>query len=141
MNSARWTIVDAGVLGPMRHAPGRTLLAVLGIALGVALDFAIYLINRVAADEVSLTAGSLADLAVEASGEGFDENLYPAVARLPGVAVASPVVEVEAKLVGRRGALTILGMDPYRSRRLQPSFATMGGTMSSEDAESSGLPA
>jgi putative ABC transport system permease protein len=128
----------------MRHAPGRTLLAVLAIALGVALGFAIYLINRVAADEVSLAARSLfglADLAVEASGEGFDENLYPAVARLPGVAVASPVVEVEAKLVGRRGALTILGMDPYRSRRLQPSFATMGGTMSSEDAESSGLPA
>jgi putative ABC transport system permease protein len=144
MNSARWTIVDAGVLGPMRHAPGRTLLAVLAIALGVALGFAIYLINRVAADEVSLAARSLfglADLAVEASGEGFDEELYPAVARLAGVAVASPVVEVEAKLIGRRGALTVLGMDPYRSRRLQPSFATMGGTLSSEDSESSGLPA
>ena len=144
MSSARWAIVDAGVLGPMRHAPGRTLLAVLAIALGVALGFAIYLINRVAADEVSLAARSLfglADLAVEASGEGFDENLYPAVARLPGVAVASPVVEVEAKLVDRRGALTILGMDPYRSRRLQPSFATMGDTLSSEESESSGLPA
>jgi putative ABC transport system permease protein len=127
----------------MRHAPGRTLLAVLAIALGVALGFAIYLINRVAADEVSLAARSLfgmADLAVEASGEGFDENLYPVIARLPGVAVASPVVEVEAKLIGRRGALTLLGMDPYRSRRLQPSFATMGATLSRDDSEPSGLP-
>jgi putative ABC transport system permease protein len=137
-------VVDASVLGPMRHAPGRTLLAVFAIALGVALGFAIYLLNRVAADEVSLAARSLfgvADLAIEASGEGFDENLYPIIARLAGVAVASPVVEVQAKLIGRRGALTLLGMDPYRSRRLQPSFATLGATMSRDgsDSEPSGL--
>ena len=80
-------VLDAGVFGPLRHAPGRTVLAVVAIALGVALGFAIYLINRVAADEVSLAARSLfgmADLAVEATGDGFDENLYPIVARVPG---------------------------------------------------------
>ena len=127
-----WSILDAGVFGPMRKAPGRTLLAVLAIALGVALGFAIYVINRLAADEVSLAARStfgLADLAVETSGAGFDENLYPIIARLPGIAAASPVVEVEAKLVGRRGALTVLGMDGFRSRQLQPSFASTATTM------------
>lgn len=136
-------MIDAGVTGPMRFTPGRTLLAVLAIALGVALGFAIHLINRVAADEVSLAARSLfgvADLAVEMSGEGFDENLYPLIARLPGIAVASPVVEVEAKLIGRRDALTLLGMDAYRSRRLQPAFATLGAAMSGEDSEPSELP-
>lgn len=136
----RWIILDAGVFGPMRKAPGRALLAILAIALGVALGFAIYVINRLAADEVSLAARStfgLADLAVEASGTGFDEELYPVIARLPDIAVASPVVEVEAKLVGRRGALTVLGMDGFRSRQLQPSFANAATTMP-EDAV--GLP-
>lgn len=136
-------MIDAGVTGPMRFTPGRTLLAVLAIALGVALGFAIHLINRVAADEVSLAARSLfgvADLAVEMSGEGFDESLYPVIARLPGIAVASPVVEIEAKLIGRRGALTLLGMDAYRSRRLQPAFATLGAAMSRADSKPSALP-
>ena len=65
-----------------------------------------------------------ADLAVEGGAAGFDENLYPRIARVPGVAVASPVVEVSAKLVGRRGALTLLGLDGFRSRLLQPAIAT-----------------
>jgi putative ABC transport system permease protein len=111
----------------MRRSPGRTLLAVIAIALGVALGLAIYLINRSAADEISLAARSLyglADLAVEGGAEGFDENLYPRIARLPGVIVASPVVEVSAKLVGRRGALTLMGLDGFRSRLLQPAIAT-----------------
>lgn len=136
-------LIDAAVLGPLRHTPGRTLLAAFAIALGVALGFAIHLINRVAADEMSLAARSMfgvADMAVEASGRGFDETLYPVIARLPGIAVASPVVEAEAKLVGRRGSLTVLGMDAYKSRRLQPAFASLGETASRRDSDSQ-LPA
>jgi putative ABC transport system permease protein len=123
-----WPIIDAAVLGPMRHARLRSVLAIVAIALGVALGLAIHLINRSAADEMTLAARSLyglADLAVESTGAGFDESLYPQLARLEGVAVASPVVEVEAKLVGRRGALTLVGVDAFRSRLLQPSFAAL----------------
>lgn len=144
MSAATGVVLDAGVFGPLRHAPGRTVLAVIAIALGVALGFAIYLINRVAADEVSLAARSvfgLADLAIEHSGEGFDENLYPQVAHIPGVEVASPVVQVEAKLAGQRGALTLLGMDAFRSQRLQPSFAQFSATVSPGDVGLSGAPA
>ncbi|MFL6619229.1 MAG: FtsX-like permease family protein, partial [Povalibacter sp.] len=81
------------------------------------------------ADEVSLAARSLfgqADLAIEGSGTGFDENLYPVIARVAGVQVASPVVQVEAKLVGRRSAITLLGTDAFRAREMQPAFAAMG---------------
>lgn len=127
-------VIDAAVVGPLRHSPGRSLLSVIAIALGIALGLAIYLINRTAADEVSLAARSLyglADLAIEGGAEGFDENLYPRIARLPGVAVASPVVEVEAKLIGSRRALTLIGVDAFRSRLLQPSFAVMAGAMTS----------
>src|SRR5512134_3792467 len=101
---ARLALVDAAAWGPLRHAPGRTLLAVLAIALGVALGFSVYLINRVAADEVQGASRSLfglADFAVQARGAGFDEALFPVVAQLPGVAVASPVVEQQVRLPGR----------------------------------------
>ena len=76
-------LLDAAVVGPLRQAPGRTLLAVIAIALGVALGFSVYLINRVAADEVQGASRSLfglADLAVRAPGAGFDEALFPRIA-------------------------------------------------------------
>ena len=139
MAAATRVVLDASVFGPLRHAPGRTVLAIAAIALGVALGFAIYLINRVAADEVSLAARSLfglADLAIESNG-GFDEALYPRVARIEGVEVASPVVQVEAKLIGQRGALTLLGMDAFRSRRLQPAFARFAETLSRDESDGS----
>ncbi len=47
------------------------------------------------------------------------------------MAVASPVVEVVAKLADRRGSLTLIGIDAFRSRQLQPSLAALAGTMSS----------
>jgi putative ABC transport system permease protein len=127
-----WPLIDAALVGPLRRSPGRNALLMVAIALGVALGFAIYLINRSAADEVSLAARSLyglADLAIE-SAAGLDEDLYPRVAAVPGVAVASPVVEVEGKLADRRSALTLLGVDAFRSRQLQSSLAALAGTMS-----------
>ena len=54
-----WPLIDAALVRPLRRSPGRNALLVLAIALGVALGFAIYLINRSAADEVSLAARSL----------------------------------------------------------------------------------
>ena len=133
MTQSAFLILEATVWGPMRRSIGRTALAVLAIALGVALGFAVYLINRAAADEVSRAARSLfgiADFAVEAGPAGLDEMLYPRIARVPGIDVASPVVEVAAKLAGRRGAIKIIGTDAFRSRMLQPQLANMAGKMS-----------
>ncbi|HEY7639656.1 MAG TPA: FtsX-like permease family protein [Steroidobacteraceae bacterium] len=133
---AAWPLIDAALAGPLRRSPGRNALLVIAIALGVALGFAIYLINRSAADEVSLAARSLyglADLSIE-SAAGLDENLYPRIAAVPGVAVASPVVEVEAKLAQRRASLTLLGVDAFRSRQLQASLAALAGTMATDSA-------
>jgi putative ABC transport system permease protein len=133
---AAWPLIDAALAGPLRRSPGRNALLAIAIALGVALGFAIYLINRSAADEVSLAARSLyglADLSIE-SAAGLDENLYPRIAMVPGVAVASPVVEVEGKLANRRAALTLLGVDAFRSRQLQASLAALAGTMSAGTA-------
>jgi putative ABC transport system permease protein len=133
---ARRALLDAAALGPLRQAPGRTLLAVIAIALGVALGFSVYLINRVAADEVELASRSLfgmADLSVQAPGLGFDETLFPQLAAIPGVAVASPVVEVQARLPGRDRSLKLIGIDPFRAMKLQPALAAAGATASQGD--------
>ena len=54
-----WPLIDAALVGPLRRSPGRNALLMVAIALGVALGFAIYLINRSAADEVSLDRKSV----------------------------------------------------------------------------------
>ncbi|MGH6629204.1 MAG: ABC transporter permease, partial [Burkholderiales bacterium] len=85
------------------HLGGRTLLSVLGIALGVALGFAVHLINRAAVNELAAGVRTLAgeaDLEVRGGRAGFAEALYAELARLPGVAVASPVLEAEAGIAG-----------------------------------------
>jgi len=123
----RGPIFFATVWSPLRHAPARALLAILAIALGIALGSSIYWVNRVAADEVAAAARQLyglADFSIEASAPGFDERIYPQIVRIPGVAVASPVVLVDAKLADRRGSLTVLGFDVFRSRELQPAFVS-----------------
>ena len=104
----------------------RTALAVMAIALGVALGYAIALINQTAINELTQgvqTLSGAADLEVRGPQGGFDEALYPQLAALPEVAVASPVVEVDAKLAGRADALHIIGIDVFKAAALQPGLA------------------
>src|SRR3954466_158174 len=85
----RWMI-----FGEWRAYPARVLLAALAIAIGVALGFAVHLINASALtefDRAIRTVSGDAALQVHATSErGFDEALSPRLARLPGVAGASP---------------------------------------------------
>lgn len=131
---ARRFLLDAAAVGPLRQAPGRTLLAVLAIALGVALGFSVYLINRVAADEVQGASRSLfglADLSVQSAGAGFDERWFPRIAQVDGVAAASPAVEVQARLPGREQTLKLVGIDPFRAVHMQPALAQAAARASS----------
>ena len=125
MSSANAQLFAALVTGPLRHAAGRTLLAVVVIALGVALGLGVTLVNRSAASEVSLAARSLfglSDLVVQGTNAGFDEALFPVLARLPEVALANPVVDVQVRVVGRQTALSAMGIDFFRAARMQPSI-------------------
>jgi putative ABC transport system permease protein len=104
---------------------GRTLLSVAGIALGVALGFAVHLINRAAVDELAAGVRSIsgeADLEVRGGRAGFPESLYALLARLPGVAVASPVLEVEAGIAGSDRTIHLIGIDPLRAGLIQPAL-------------------
>jgi putative ABC transport system permease protein len=116
--------------GALAQNKARSALAVLAIALGVALGYAVQLITQSAVNEFTLGAQALsgaADLEVRGPRSGFAEALYPELARLPGVAVASPVVEIDAKLADRDDALTLIGQDPFRAAAVAPTLVAEGG--------------
>jgi putative ABC transport system permease protein len=126
--SARLAVARAVTGGMRSMLRGRTLVAVMAIAFGVALGYAIELINRSAVGE--LTAGLAllsgdADLDVRGPRAGFDEMLYPALARDRDVAVASPVVEVDVKLRDRDEPLAVLGVDVFRAAAINPALVAM----------------
>ena len=103
----------------------RTLLSVLGIALGVALGFAVHLINRAAVNELASGVRTLAgeaDLEVRGGRGGFPEALYARISRLPGVAAASPVLEAEAGIAGAEQPIRLIGIDPLRAGLIQPAL-------------------
>jgi putative ABC transport system permease protein len=123
MNFRVMAMIVRGTLGASRV---RTALTVLSIALGVALAGAVHTVHTSALAEVERATRALAgtaDLELRGPLNGFDERLFERVARLPGIRVASPVVEVDAALAGGRGAtLRVLGIDAFRAARLQPAF-------------------
>src|ERR1700686_5301789 len=103
------------------------LLAVAGIAVGVALLFASQVANTSLSGSVRQLTGGLvghSSLQLAARGpEGFDARMLGAVQALPGVLSAAPVLEVAAVIVGPRGSapVTLIGADPH--------FVHLGGTL------------
>ena len=125
MLGSQWLLFHAIVLGPIREHPGRSLLAVLAIALGVALGVAVHLVNSSALNEFELAARHLAgesDLVVRGPRAGFDEALYPRLARHPQVEAVNPAVDLEVPLPSRQASLRIVGFDPLRAAQVQPSL-------------------
>src|ERR1700761_2926740 len=95
---------------------GRTLIAIATIALGVALGYAVQLINSAAFNEFSAATRSLsgqADLQVRGAQPTFDESAYPRLATQPGVALASPVLELDVTVPDRTAPLKVLGIDMF----------------------------
>ncbi len=123
--SAAFPVWRALVMAQLREQPGRLLVTVIAIALGVALGASVYLVNAAALNEFGLATKRLvgeADVIIRGPAEGFPETLYTRMARDPAVAVASPVLELEAALPGRRETLKVLGLDPFRAAALQPAL-------------------
>lgn len=98
------------------------LLALVGIAVGVALLFAVQVSNHsLSASIAQLTDGLVGDaqLQLVARGpQGFDERLLRRVERIDGVKAAAPMLEAPANAIGPRGerAVTLLAADPRLTR-------------------------
>ncbi|HYD59292.1 MAG TPA: FtsX-like permease family protein [Noviherbaspirillum sp.] len=113
------------MFGEWRAHPVRALIAGLAIALGVALGFSIHLINTAAYNEFSAAVKSLsgeADLQVRGTQAYFDEQVYGQLARFEEIAVASPVLEVDAAVPGRQGALKVIGIDVFQAGAIAPDL-------------------
>ncbi|EKU80251.1 FtsX-like permease family protein [Massilia timonae] len=117
---SRWLL-----LGEWRAHPVRALVAIAAIAAGVAMGFAIHLINAAAFNEFSAAVKSLsgqADIRVEGREPLFDESVYPFLAEHPEVALASPILEVQAGVPGADAPLRIVGIDPFRAGAISPDL-------------------
>jgi len=112
------------VLGEWRAHPARLALTAIAIAIGVALGFAVHLVNGSALSSFEgalRTVNGRADVQVNATSPlGFDEAVYPRVARAPGVVDASPAVVLRAT-IGTTG-FTLLGLDVLRAAQVTPSL-------------------
>ncbi|MGH6629319.1 MAG: ABC transporter permease, partial [Burkholderiales bacterium] len=113
------------LFAPLTQNKIRLLLSILAIALGVALGYAVQLINGAAISEFGQAVQTLsgeADLTVRGPRTGFDETLYPALATRGEVAAASPALEIDARLAGREDSLKLLGLDVFRAAAVQPGL-------------------
>ncbi|MCL4799398.1 MAG: ABC transporter permease [Burkholderiales bacterium] len=111
--------------GSLGAGKGRLSISIAAIALGVALGYAVQLVNRVAVNEFAQAVQTLsgtADLVIRGPRGGFSEQVLGEVAQLPEVAAASPIVEVEARIPGRDEALRLLGIDVFRAGLVQPGL-------------------
>jgi len=102
---------------------------VLAVALGVALAFAVQLINASALAEFGAAVRSVNgqpdfELRATAAG-GFDEQVYARVAAHPRIAIASPLVEVDTYALnagGERVPVRVLGLDALVAPALSPAL-------------------
>ncbi|MCI0459907.1 MAG: FtsX-like permease family protein [Gemmataceae bacterium] len=104
----------------LRRRPGRTLLTLLGIAIGVATAMAVTLTveaARLAHREMFDALAGRAALEVVAEGlGGFPEETTAQVENVPGVRAIIPAVQNPAALLGPRGVVPVIvvGSDPAR---------------------------
>jgi putative ABC transport system permease protein len=110
----------------LRQHPWRTATALVAIMLGVALGFAVHVINQSALDEFSRavrTVSGQPDLELRAMQGGLPESLYGRVAQQPQVSLAAPWIEATA-LAGTATPvqLRVLGGDALRLAPVAPAL-------------------
>ncbi len=103
------------------------LLALAGIAVGVALLFASQVASASLTGSVEqLTSGIVGQARFQLAARapyGFDQRLLGEVQRLPGVQSAAPVLEEQASVIGPAGeqSVDLIGTEPR--------FARLGGSL------------
>ncbi|MEG2050542.1 MAG: ABC transporter permease, partial [Comamonas sp.] len=121
-----------------RRQPWRSLTALLAIALGVALGFAVHVINQSALDEFSRavrSVGGQPDLEFRGMRASLPQAIYPLIAQRPEVQHAAPWIEgtvqvdtppPEPTTVQTKPpeplALRLLGSDSLQSAPLAPAL-------------------
>jgi putative ABC transport system permease protein len=116
------------LLAEWRHHPWRQAAAVMAVALGVALAFAVQLINASALSEFETAvhaASGAPDFSVRPRDGLLPEDLYARVATAPGVAQASPVIDLAVALRaadGQSHPAHLLGLDAFVAPWISPGW-------------------
>ena len=139
-HSPLWPLLTTFSWQELRQHPWRNAAAVVSVMLGVALAFAVHLINASALDEFAQAVRSVsgqADLSLNAgTGARLDEGLYGRLGRHPDVALASPVLEIntyaltpasDAKASPKKTALRVLGVDALQIATIAPDLLPLPG--------------
>ena len=112
----------------LRTRPVQELLAGVGIAIGVALVFAVQVANSSITDASSAIVRGIAGTASlqlrARDATGFDERVLQRVQRLPGVLRAAPILDQNALLVGRGGRRVAIDL-----ASAAPSLLTLNGSI------------
>jgi putative ABC transport system permease protein len=139
----------------LRTRPVQELLAGIGIAIGVALVFAVQVANSSITDASSAIVRGIAGTATlqlrARDATGFDEHLVQRVRRLPGVSGAAPIIDESASLVGHGGrrvaidlasaAPSLLALDGSITHSIsQHDLPSAGVILPSATARALGLP-
>jgi putative ABC transport system permease protein len=125
----------------LRHHPWRNASAVVAVMLGVALAFAVHLINASALAEFSSAVQSVngqPDLELRARQGNLPDSLLDRVAAHPAVALASPVLEsgVNLRVTGRDAAVParLVGVDALAVGGVSPALMPLAQAGSDESA-------
>lgn len=112
----------------LRTHPTQELLAGIGIAVGVALAFAVLVANGSiagSADKIVRGVTGTANLQLTArDARGFDARMLGEVRQLPGVERAAPLLEQRAVLVGPHGRQA-----PVNLASIDASLAALSGRL------------
>jgi len=107
-------------LSHLAQYPGRTILGILGIALGTAVYLSISLAAASALQSFQAGVRAMAGKAqwrLQTPGAPVDESLFVKVRRLPSVKAAAPALESVLELTGpHQGPVLLLGIDPFSER-------------------------
>ena len=123
------------------HHPWRNLAAAIAVMLGVALAFAVHLINASALSEFSSAVRAVngqPDLEIRSSSGGMNEALYAAIAGHPSVALASPVLEVPTYALdaqGNKKSIKVVGVDALVVAGIAPSLMPVPPQMSNKSKD------
>ncbi|HQO29846.1 MAG TPA: ABC transporter permease, partial [Accumulibacter sp.] len=123
MNTLAWWLIRA----QWRSRRTATLLSLLAIALGVALAYAVHLINQAALADFARAMHRVqgepdAVLAARDSAGRVPLATVNEIARDPAVQLIAPVIETRVRLAGSAQPLRLLGVDVFSAAGLMPNL-------------------
>ncbi|HPT50561.1 MAG TPA: ABC transporter permease [Accumulibacter sp.] len=123
MNTLAWWLIRA----QFRTRRVATSLSMLAIALGVALGYAIHLINAAALADFSRAMNSVqgepdAVIVGRDSAGSVPLTVVEAIARDPAVQSVVPVIDTRVRLAGAPAPLRLIGLDVFSAATMMPKL-------------------